>query len=330
MKSNLLRCPACKGNLVELAPCIGCANCGAEYNSVNGIIDFLSPYLGKGGKHQEVVHANQKLHDALGVAYEHDPLIKQQFGYHSNCRMKEVFTDIVQERRKASSLDVSLVDLGTGTGLILDLTEGMFDKTLGFDVSSQMLLSAKKRGHQVHMADACRLPLANDSVDVVSLDSVLHHIYSVSTVIEEAYRVLKPGGFLVTDWDPNGFCMDVQRGHIYRFILWASKNIRYFLSSHQNSTDCKTFELAEYHRFYGNIDPETLSKKLQSTGFYPVRLIFHGNNKTVTRFSIFDMPAISIVRSLFMMALGLTFDKKLILEILMTISRKPDQVTYRE
>jgi len=44
------------------------------------------------------------------------------------------------------------------------------------------------------VADAHNLPMANESADAVICNSVLEHTYNPSKVVDEIYRILKPGG----------------------------------------------------------------------------------------------------------------------------------------
>ncbi len=105
----------------------------------------------------------------------------------------------------------SLLDLGTGTGRMLELFGPEIERGLGIDLSLDMLqlardrlASAGLRNCSVRQGDLYDLPLANDTFDLVILHQVLHFLEDGARAIQEAARVLRPGGrLLVVDFAPH-------------------------------------------------------------------------------------------------------------------------------
>ncbi len=97
-----------------------------------------------------------------------------------------------------------MLDIGTGTGRLLELLAPRVSVALGVDASRAMLALARTRlarpglSHcAVRLADMYRLPLGDAGFDLVVLHMVLHHAEDTASVLAEAARVLRPGGQLV-------------------------------------------------------------------------------------------------------------------------------------
>lgn len=94
-----------------------------------------------------------------------------------------------------------MLDIGTGTGRVLELLAPRVRQALGIDASKAMLALARARlsgpGFEhcsVRLADMYRLPLADQSFDTVVLQMVLHHAEDPAGAMREATRVLTTGG----------------------------------------------------------------------------------------------------------------------------------------
>lgn len=97
-----------------------------------------------------------------------------------------------------------LLDIGCGTGQSRQLYADRAKLYCGIDLSQRALEIARSRFPDScwERADACALPFADASWDVVAFSSVLHHIPHFGRALAEAYRVLKPGGYAFA-FDPN-------------------------------------------------------------------------------------------------------------------------------
>jgi ubiquinone/menaquinone biosynthesis C-methylase UbiE len=101
----------------------------------------------------------------------------------------------------------TLIDIGTGTGRMLELFAGRAESALGIDRSSEMLrlARAKLQGRantELRQADLYALPMADAAADVAILHHVLHFAQQPGAAIAEAARVLGPGGrLLIADFD---------------------------------------------------------------------------------------------------------------------------------
>lgn len=97
----------------------------------------------------------------------------------------------------------TLVDVGTGTGRMIELFGPRAAQAIGIDRSSEMLRVARVKlenagvRSSLRQGDMYALPLADESADCVIVHQVLHYAHAPADAIEEASRVLAPGGTLL-------------------------------------------------------------------------------------------------------------------------------------
>ena len=96
-----------------------------------------------------------------------------------------------------------LVDIGTGTGRMIELFGPRATEAIGIDRSSEMLRLARVKlesagiSSSLRQGDMYALPLADRSADTIVIHQVLHYAHSPASAIAEAARVLVPGGTLL-------------------------------------------------------------------------------------------------------------------------------------
>lgn len=103
------------------------------------------------------------------------------------------------------------VDLGTGTGRILELLADRIDHGVGIDLSHEMLSLARANLERagitnchVRYGDIFALTIPPSSVDLVTIHQVLHYLADPGAAVAEAARILRPGGRLaVVDFAPH-------------------------------------------------------------------------------------------------------------------------------
>src|SRR5690242_3228496 len=129
-------------------------------------------------------------------------------------RALHVADEAVEEAVRAALGDKpfrSLLDLGTGTGRMLELFGPDLERGLGIDLSLDMLLIARARLERVGLrhcsvrqGDIYDLSLPRDSFDVVIVHQVLHFLDDGARAIREAAHVLRPQGrLLIVDFAPH-------------------------------------------------------------------------------------------------------------------------------
>jgi malonyl-CoA O-methyltransferase len=96
--------------------------------------------------------------------------------------------------------DLTVVDLGSGTGYFTDILASKYKQTIGLDISAKMLaFSQENRSKAISWigADAYHLPFQDNSIDVIYSNLVIQWCYPLDVVICEILRVLKPGGLFI-------------------------------------------------------------------------------------------------------------------------------------
>jgi ArsR family transcriptional regulator len=105
----------------------------------------------------------------------------------------------------------SFLDLGTGTGRLLQVLEGIYRHGTGIDASREMLAVARANLERsgiskatIRLGDIFNLPLESERFDLVTIHQVLHYLENPEIAIKEAARMLRPGGRLViVDFAPH-------------------------------------------------------------------------------------------------------------------------------
>ena len=104
-----------------------------------------------------------------------------------------------------------LLDLGTGTGRILELFAKQFTQGIGIDINHEMLRHARARLDRLNLnhcelrqSDITKINFENECADVIIMHQILHFFPKPQEVCREAARLLKPGGrLLIVDFAPH-------------------------------------------------------------------------------------------------------------------------------
>lgn len=123
---------------------------------------------------------------------------------------EEAVESAILKAMKGRVVDL-LIDLGTGTGRMLELLQGHYRRAIGIDSSREMIavarakLAAAKVDHaQVRLGDIADFDPASSRADLVVIHQVLHYFDDPGRALAQARRLLKPAGeMLIVDFAPH-------------------------------------------------------------------------------------------------------------------------------
>ncbi len=99
-----------------------------------------------------------------------------------------------------------VLEVGCGTGLILERIRRFAKSAKGIDLSPGMLALAKERGLDVCEGSATKLPFADESFDLTCSFKVLAHVPDIGKALAEMARVTRKGGIVLAElYNPLSF-----------------------------------------------------------------------------------------------------------------------------
>lgn len=149
---------------------------------------------------------NEIYHNLENICYDkrHDEILKSE----------PFFWKSAAERFLRQANPAVCLDFGTGTGFVPEIIGPYLkkeDSLVCCDVSAEMLKVCEDKLTEMHLKCNCSfhkiddgaLPVHDGSVDVITVNSVLHHIYDLNSFVAECERLLKPSGLLLVAHEPN-------------------------------------------------------------------------------------------------------------------------------
>ena len=124
---------------------------------------------------------------------------------------------------------MKLLEPGCGRGEHLRIFRELGMDVYGMDISPEAPSFSSDLDISLCDLDSEKLPYPNNHFDVVYSKSFLEHLREPTIFLEEAYRVLKPGGLLlsmVPDWESQHKKFYDDYTHISPFTIVSLKNIQ--------------------------------------------------------------------------------------------------------
>ena len=216
----------------------------------------------------KVKKANIEYHTLLAPVYNQT---QPHFSKENEERVRAILCSISDDVGHKRFLDV-----GTGTGFLLNIAKDIFDEVIGIDITNEMLKQIPKCDNVTTIiSDSESLPFCDGYFDVCGAYSFLHHLSSLSLTLKEIHRVLKVGGVIYTDQDHNSdflsmSCQDYEFNKNYYELLEAKKNIVSDVSDKYGIPE-DIVRLAEYRGIEG-MTLRSLHDELGRSGFVDIKI----------------------------------------------------------
>jgi ubiquinone/menaquinone biosynthesis C-methylase UbiE len=220
---------------------------------------------------EKILEENRVVHRLEG------PLYLERHPEQTNFFQKRVLRRAVQRVcKEMGSEDGQILDLGCGTGyLYLKFLERGYAMT-GVDLSESMLDVLKNKIEDKDKGSArliCSdvesfLEESTENWSAIVASALLHHLYDPETNLKKMCDKLKPGGTLLIFFEPlRQSIKSPFRYQLHRLLTWVHE-IAYRMEMKWRGIALfeEKYELADYQRQFGGIDPEQVAEVLRSQG----------------------------------------------------------------
>ena len=230
---------------------------------------------------ENVIDANVKYHTAHSATYHLQPHFKPE--------NRVLFTEKLKKFSKKCGNEL-LVDLGCGTGFVIELATSHFSNVVGVDITPAMLKKVDRSldNSSLIQADTEYIPLVGNIANVVTSNSYLHHLWDIEVTVKEAFRLLKNGGVFFCEEDPNALYWDLfdkknlteieEYGNASEIIM---RELSTVVNAHKNmgdetNTNPDLVKLAEYQKMVkGGMREKELERIFLTVGFKEVKIEYY-------------------------------------------------------
>jgi ubiquinone/menaquinone biosynthesis C-methylase UbiE len=227
----------------------------------------------------KIKQANIEYHSSMASTYNTE---QPHYKTENAKRVDSIISDLAEKTGGSS-----LLDIGCGTGFILDIAKKYFRKVIGIDLTQAMLDEIKPAENLlVFDGDSENIQFDDGSFDVCTAYSFIHHLPDAELTMSEVFRILKPGGFFYSDADPNCFCYsEIEKvtkegtgisevSECLKVEVEAIKDVFSILAKQYNISE-ETALLAEYHSLAkGGMNPYKLTEMMGRIGFKSISAEF--------------------------------------------------------
>jgi SAM-dependent methyltransferase len=218
---------------------------------------------------EKIKQANVEFHTIMAASYNAD---QPHYRPENVGRVELIIRDFADKTGGGS-----LLDIGCGTGFVVGIAKKYFDRVVGIDLTQAMLDQITPAPNvETYIGDCECMQFDDESFDVCTAYSVLHHLPSLEPTLRETHRVLRPGGYFYSNQDPNWHSFsEVEQvaagqdaaSELMKAEIAAIRNVTN-ICQERYEVDPETVVLAEFQKLAnGGIKPNDLVDLLLEIGF---------------------------------------------------------------
>jgi ubiquinone/menaquinone biosynthesis C-methylase UbiE len=215
-----------------------------------------------------VLEANVLFHTALAEDYDRN---QPHFRPENVARVTAILQRMAEETGGGS-----LIDLGCGTGFVINIAKRFFRRVVGVDITEAMLDRVDLSGGNVEvcLATTDAVPFEDEEFDACTAYGYLHHLYDLGPTFRESARLLRSDGQFFSDQDPNFHYWEhltgLQRSGLTGFVAREVKAVMETAGEAAEETSLSQDEvsLAEYQKMrLGGFKADQVVELLTASGF---------------------------------------------------------------
>jgi len=227
---------------------------------------------------EKVIQANIAVHSKLA---EHYNSCEPHFRPENVAKVESRLCSLALKTRAKN-----LLDLGCGTGFMINIAKKVVGRIVGVDVTQAMLDRVDRSGHakiELVNCDTGTFPADAGAFQLVTAYSFLHHLAELGPTFRTASHALSPGGKFYADLDPNFYFWEaiykLDRGGDYHPLVKREIEAVAFKDEEIEAkfgVSREVFNHAEFGKdIAGGFKEETLREGLLEAGFTSVELHYH-------------------------------------------------------
>jgi len=227
---------------------------------------------------RKVIAANIAVHSRLAAGYQAG---EPHFRPENVAKVERRFAALAQAANAEN-----LLDLGCGTGFMINIAKKYVRRITGVDVTQPMLDRVDRSGAariELVNHDSGTYPAAPGAFQLVTAYSFLHHLAELGPTFRTAGRALAPGGKFYADLEPNfyfwaGIAQLARRGEYDPLVRREIEAVTFRDEAIEAKVGVarRIFNQAEYGKdIAGGFREETLRRQLKQAGFARVEFHYH-------------------------------------------------------
>ena len=229
-------------------------------------------------KYEEVIQANIALHSKMADEYS---TCEPHFRPENIAKVDQKLKKLVDETGGKK-----LLDLGCGTGFMINIAKKYLAQIDGVDVTQAMMDKVDKSGNaeiRLFNHDTGSFPVESGTYDIVTGYSFLHHLYDISPTLSTAFKALKKNGKFYCDLDPNYYYWESihnlgRNGSYDPIVKREIEMVTYKDEDIEKNfgVSKEVFNTAEFGKnIAGGFREEDLVAKLKDAGFEKVEVFYY-------------------------------------------------------